>query len=68
MKIPKYIRKRILYREKLQLKSNEIQADIEKWFEKHNIEVEWKNTHVAFYVEPTATKSMYLRTLEEKIK
>ena len=37
MKIPKYIQKMILYREKLQLKSNEIQSDIEKWFEKHNI-------------------------------
>lgn len=68
MKIPKYIQKMILYREKLQLKSNAVQIDIEKWFEKHNIEVEWKNTHVGLYVEPIATKSMYLRTLEEKIK
>jgi hypothetical protein len=52
-------------RQKAQSKSNKLQCEIEKWFENHNIEVEWKNTHVALYVEENATKSMYLRALKE---
>lgn len=65
MKVPKYIRKMILDREKAQAKSNVLQSDIEKWFEKHGIEVEWKDTHIALYVEENVTRSSYLEALEK---
>ncbi len=66
MKIPKYIIKKINDRQKAQSKSNKLQLEIEKWFDEHNIEVEWKNTHVGLYVEENATRSMYLRALKQK--
>lgn len=66
MKIPKYNVKMINDRQKAQSKSNKLQLEIEKWFEKHNIEVEWKNTHAGLYVEENATRSMYLRALKQK--
>ena len=65
MKIPKYIVKMINDRQKAQSKSNKLQLEIEKWFDEHNIEVEWKNTHVGLYVEENATMSMYLRALKQ---
>ena len=64
MRIPKYIVKMINDRQKAQSKSNKLQIEIEKWFDEHNIEVEWKNTHVGLYVEENATMSMYLRALK----
>lgn len=64
MKIPKYIKKMILDRATAQVKSNKLQDDIERWFEKHNIEVEWKDTHVGLYVEPQTTMVTYLEALQ----
>lgn len=66
MKTPKYIIKMILDREKAQAKSNSLQIDIEKWFEEHNIEVEWRDTHIGLYIEPQVTMSTYLEALKNK--
>ena len=65
MKVPKYIKKMIIDREKAQSKSNALQIEIERWFEKHGIEIEWKNTHIALYVEENVTRSTYLEALNK---
>lgn len=65
MTVPKYIKKMILDRERAQGKSNKLQSEIERWFDEHNIEVEWSATHSALYVEPIATRQMYFQALRD---
>lgn len=65
MRVPKYIKKMINDRYKAQRKANELQTDIECWFEAHNIDVEYTGTHVVLYTEPSTAKWAYLEALEE---
>lgn len=65
MKVPKYIKKMINDRCKAQMRANELQIDIETWFEAHNIDVEYVGTHVVLYNEPGTAKWTYLEALEE---
>ena len=65
MKVPKYIKKMINDRCKAQMRANELQIDIETWFEAHDIDVEYIGSHVVLYNEPDTTRWAYLEALKK---
>ncbi len=54
MKIPKYIEKKIRERARYQGKANCLQAEIEEWCEKRNVELEYTGSHICLFTEPCA--------------
>lgn len=52
MKLPKYMRKKIIMRAKAQQTANNLQLEIEEWCEKNSVNLEYAITHVCLYTEP----------------
>ena len=68
MKVPKYIKQKILVRCEAQAKANRLQIEIEEWFEKRGIDIgEYNGTHVCLYTEPTMVAKTHLQILEREV-
>lgn len=65
MKIPKYMKKKIMQRAILQQKCNNLQIDIEEWCEKRGIELEYAVTHVCLYIEPSMVAQSTIEEIEK---
>lgn len=67
MKIPKYIKEKIVARCEAQCKANELQIEIEKWCEQKGIDIgEYVAKHVCLYTEPTMVMNTHLKILESE--
>lgn len=65
MKLPKYMREKILQRARLQGKANRLQLEIEEWCNKHGIEPEYAATHICLFIEPGMVALNTIREIEE---
>lgn len=67
MKVPKYIKQKIIKRCEAQAKAIELQIEIEEWFEKNGIDIgEYCATHICLYTEPTTVMEKHLKILENE--
>lgn len=66
MEIPKYIKKKILDRAKLQRRANVLQQDIDDWCKSHGIETEYSKTHICLLTEPSMVAVSTIEEIEEK--
>ena len=65
MKIPKYMKAKILKRATLQGKANSLQQDIEEWCMKHSIELDYEISHICLYTEPMMVALRTIKKIEE---
>ncbi len=68
MKLPEYMRKKIMRRAKLQKEANALQTEIDEWCEKHGIECEWNVSHVGLFCEPGVAALSTIRTIEKALQ
>ena len=66
MKLPKYMREKIMTRSVMQEKANRLQNEIEKWCEKHGVELEYCIAQVCLYVEPTMVALNTIESIEQR--
>ena len=65
MKVPKYIRAKIIKRCTAQMTATSLQIEIEEWCCRNGIENQFNCSHVVLFEEPRTTAATYLEEIKK---